>query len=309
MSICFGKKLTAASFSIMIIVEMIPITIYKRTEPLQKNKNKIQENVMKETTIIPIILGVLLPFLGTAAGSGCVFFVRDGIPARVQKLLLGFASGVMVAASVWSLLIPAMEMAEPMGKLAFVPAAVGLLAGMGFLLLMDQLIPHLHLGCNEAEGVACSLARTTMLILAVTLHNIPEGMAVGVVFAGMLSGETAISVAGAFTLALGIAIQNFPEGAIISLPLKSEGGSRKRAFLLGVLSGIVEPAGAVVTILLARWVTPALPYLLSFAAGAMLYVVVEELIPESAEGSHSNLGTVGFAAGFVLMMILDVALG
>lgn len=259
--------------------------------------------------MMTIAAGILIPFLGTAMGAGCVFFVKNAIKPVVQKTLLGFASGVMVAASVWSLLIPAMEMSEHMGKLAFVPAAVGLLLGMGFLLLMDRLIPHLHIGCDEPEGPACSLAKTTMLVLAVTLHNIPEGMAVGVVFAGFLTGEAPISVAGAFALAIGIAIQNFPEGAIISLPLRSEGKTRKQAFGLGALSGIVEPIGAVLTILLAEVVLPVLPYLLAFAAGAMLYVVVEELIPESAEGEHSNMGTIGFAIGFVIMMILDVALG
>lgn len=264
---------------------------------------------MAENNISSIIMGILIPFVGTAAGAGCVFFLKNAIRPNVQKALLGFASGVMVAASVWSLLIPAMDMSGSMGKLAFVPAAVGLCLGMGFLLLMDKLIPHLHLDCNEPEGVPCNLARTTMLVLAVTLHNIPEGMAVGVVFAGMLTGEASISAAGAFALAIGIAIQNFPEGAIIALPLKSEGASRKKAFFMGAMSGIVEPVGAVITILLARFIVPVLPYLLAFAAGAMLYVVVEELIPESAEGEHSNVGTIGFAIGFVIMMILDVALG
>ncbi len=255
------------------------------------------------------ILGILIPFAGTAAGAGCVFFVRDQISQLLQKLLLGFASGVMVAASVWSLLIPAMDMSEDMGKLAFVPAAAGLLLGMLFLLAMDRLVPHLHMNCDEPEGMKCSWKKTTMLVLAVTLHNIPEGMAVGVVFAGMLQGQEMITLAGAFALSIGIAIQNFPEGAIISLPLLGEGFSRRKAFLYGAASGIVEPAGAAVTILLASYITPALPYLLAFAAGAMLYVVVEELIPESAEGEHSNIGTIGFAAGFVIMMILDVALG
>ncbi len=217
----------------------------------------------------------------------------------------------MVAASVWSLLIPSMDMAAGMGRFAFVPAATGMLLGMAFLLVMDRVIPHLHLGTQEAEGPKTSLKKkTTMLVLAVTLHNIPEGMAVGVVFAGMLSGSTEITVAGAFSLAIGIAIQNFPEGAIISMPLKSEGQmSRKKAFLYGTLSGVVEPVGAALTIALASVIDPFLPYLLSFAAGAMLYVVVEELIPEASEGEHSNLGTVGFAVGFVLMMVLDVALG
>lgn len=264
---------------------------------------------MFENNISSVIIGILIPFIGTTAGAGCVFFLKNSIRPNVQKALLGFASGVMVAASVWSLLIPAMDMSEPMGKLAFVPAAVGLCLGMGFLLLMDKMVPHLHLDCDEPEGTPCSLARTTMLVLAVTLHNIPEGMAVGVVFAGMLTGEAGISAAGAFALAIGIAIQNFPEGAIISLPLKSEGASRKKAFAMGAMSGIVEPIGAVLTILLARFIVPVLPYLLAFAAGAMLYVVVEELIPESAEGEHSNVGTIGFAVGFVVMMVLDVALG
>ncbi len=256
-----------------------------------------------------ILLGLMLPFLGTAAGSGCVFLLKDALRPQVQKSLLGFASGVMVAASVWSLLIPAMDMAADMGRWAFVPAAAGFLLGMGFLLLMDRLIPHLHLGCEQAEGPRCQLKKTTMLVLAVTLHNIPEGMAVGVVFSGFLAEDAAITMAGAFALSIGIAIQNFPEGAIISLPLKSEGTGRGRAFLYGALSGIVEPLGAGATILLSALVRPALPYLLAFAAGAMLYVVVEELIPEASQGEHSNLGTVGFAAGFALMMILDVALG
>lgn len=253
--------------------------------------------------------GLLIPFAGTTAGAACVFFLRGQLKAGIQKALLGFASGVMVAASVWSLLIPAMDMSEHMGKFAFLPAAVGLLLGIGFLLAMDRLVPHLHLGCEKSEGPACSLKKTTMLVLAVTLHNIPEGMAVGVVFAGMLSQNAQITMAGAFALSVGIALQNFPEGAIISLPLKSEGESRRKAFLMGAMSGIVEPIAGGLTILLARYVEPVLPYLLAFAAGAMLYVVVEELIPEASEGEHSNIGTIGFAAGFVLMMVLDVALG
>ncbi|HBA62483.1 MAG TPA: ZIP zinc transporter [Lachnospiraceae bacterium] len=256
-----------------------------------------------------IVIGILIPFLGTLLGSACVFFLKNEIRPGIQKALLGFASGVMIAASVWSLLIPAMDMAESMGKLAFVPAAVGLLLGVAFLLLMDRTVPHLHLNSEQQEGRKASLGKTTMLVLAVTLHNIPEGMAVGVVFAGMLSGKSEITMAGAFALAIGIAIQNFPEGAIISLPLKSSGAGRKRAFLYGTASGIVEPIGAAITILLSALITPVLPYLLAFAAGAMIYVVVEELIPEASEGEHSNIGTIGFAAGFVLMMILDVALG
>ena len=256
-----------------------------------------------------LAVGLLLPFLGTTLGAACVFFMKGQMKPLVQKMLLGFASGVMVAASVWSLLIPAMDMAEEMGKYAFIPAAAGFLLGILFLLGMDRAVPHLHMGAECAEGPKCSLKKTTMLVLAVTLHNIPEGMAVGVVFAGMLSQNTEITVAGAFALSVGIAIQNFPEGAIISMPLKSEGTGKGKAFLYGMLSGAVEPVAAVITILLAGFITPVLPYLLSFAAGAMLYVVVEELIPEASEGEHSNIGTIGFAAGFVLMMILDVALG
>ena len=253
--------------------------------------------------------GLLLPFIGTTLGSACVFFMKGQMKPLIQKILLGFASGVMVAASVWSLLIPSMEMSENMGKYAFIPAAAGFLLGIFFLLMMDQAVPHLHMGAEKSEGPKCSLKKTTMLVLAVTLHNIPEGMAVGVVFAGMLSRNTEITMAGAFALSIGIAIQNFPEGAIISMPLKSEGTGKGKAFLYGMLSGAVEQVAAGITILLAGFITPVLPYLLSFAAGAMLYVVVEELIPEASEGEHSNIGTIGFAAGFVLMMILDVALG
>lgn len=256
-----------------------------------------------------LLIGIMIPFVGTALGSACVFFLKHEMKPLLQKILLGFASGVMVAASVWSLLIPAMNMSEGMGKLAFVPAAAGLLLGMAFLLLMDRVIPHLHLGSEEPEGMHSSLSKSMMLIFAVTLHNFPEGMAVGVVFAGMLEGSAGITLAGAFALAIGIAIQNFPEGAIISMPLKGTGISRGKAFLYGAASGIVEPLGALLTIWLASYIEPVLPYLLAFAAGAMLYVVVEELIPEASEGEHSNIATVGFAIGFVLMMILDVALG
>lgn len=257
-----------------------------------------------------IFTGLMIPFIGTAAGAACVFFLRNQLKAGVQKALLGFASGVMVAASVWSLLIPSMDMVASMGKLAFIPAASGLLLGFGFLLLLDDMIPHLHLGESNAEGPRSSLKKTTMLVLAVTLHNIPEGMAVGVVFAGVLSNSSEVTLAGAFALSIGIAIQNFPEGAIISLPLRSEEGmSRSKAFVYGTLSGIVEPIAGGVTLLLSRFLEPVLPYLLSFAAGAMLYVVVEELIPEANEGEHSNIGTIGFAVGFAVMMILDVALG
>ena len=256
-----------------------------------------------------IILGIFIPFVGTAAGAGCVYFMKNGIRPLIQKALLGFASGVMVAASVWSLLIPAMDMSEHMGKLAFIPAAAGFLLGILFLLILDRTIPHLHMGKDEPEGMCCGFKKTTMLVLAVTLHNIPEGMAVGVMYAGVLASDSGITMAGAFALSLGIAIQNFPEGAIISMPLKSAGGKRGKAFLYGMLSGAVEPIGAVLTILAAGLIVPALPYLLSFAAGAMLYVVVEELIPEAnlSQGGHS--GTLGVMAGFLLMMILDVALG
>lgn len=256
-----------------------------------------------------LFLGIMLPFIGTTLGAACVFLLRKELNSLVQKTLLGFASGVMVAASVWSLLIPAMDMSADLGKLAFVPAATGLLLGIAFLLLMDKLIPHIHLNQNTPEGPKKSLKKTTMLLLAVTLHNIPEGMAVGVVFAGMLSQNSQITLAGAMTLALGIAIQNFPEGAVVSMPLKSEGGSKGKAFLSGMLSGIVEPVAAAITIVMAGVIEPILPYVLSFAAGAMLYVVVEELIPEASEGEHSDLGTIGFALGFVIMMVLDVALG
>ena len=254
--------------------------------------------------------GLLIPFIGTSAGAACVFLLKDELKPGVQKLLLGFASGVMVAASVWSLLIPAMNMSEPMGKWAFIPAAVGLLLGMAFLLVLDRTIPHLHLGSDTPEGPKKKLDRSTMLLLAVTLHNIPEGMAVGVVFAGVISGSSEMTIAGAIALAVGIAIQNFPEGAVISLPLKSETGMKSgKAFIYGVLSGIVEPVAALATVLISNLVTPILPYVLAFAAGSMLYVVVEELIPEASEGDHSNIGTIAFAIGFVLMMVLDVALG
>ena len=250
-----------------------------------------------------------LPFLGTALGAGCVFFLKKEMNKTLQRGLAGFAAGVMVAASVWSLLIPALEQCEDMGKLSFIPAVIGFLLGIAFLLLLDHIIPHLHAGNEEAEGPKSNLKKTTMLVLAVTLHNIPEGMAVGVVFAGWLSGVEEITLMGAFALALGIAIQNFPEGAIISMPLISEGVSKPKAFLYGVLSGIVEPMGVLLTVLIAGRIIPLIPYCLSFAAGAMMYVVVEELIPEMAEGEHSHLGTIVFAIGFVLMMILDVALG
>lgn len=256
-----------------------------------------------------IALGIMIPFIGTVLGSGMVFFMKNKMNGKVQKLLLGFASGVMIAASVWSLLIPSIEMTEEQGKLGWIPAAVGFLLGMAFLLVLDSLIPHMHLNDEKPEGVKSKLKKTTMLVLAVTLHNIPEGMAVGVVFAGVMMGNGGMTIAGALALAIGIAIQNFPEGAIISMPLKSEGESKLKSFGYGVLSGIVEPISAVITILLTNIVVPILPYLLAFAAGAMMYVVVEELIPESQSGEHSNIGTIGVTIGFIIMMILDVALG
>ena len=251
--------------------------------------------------LMNVFEGILIPFVGTTLGAACVFFMRKTLSKLLQRALAGFAAGIMVAASIWSLLIPAIKQSENMGTLSFVPAVVGFWIGILFLLALDHLIPHLHVGSNQAEGPKSKLGRTTMMVLAVTLHNIPEGMAVGVMYAGFLAEN-------ALALSLGIAIQNFPEGAIISMPLRAEGESKRKAFLGGVLSGVVEPVGAVMTILVAQLVIPALPYLLSFAAGAMLYVVVEELIPEMSQGQHSNIGTLFFALGFSLMMILDVAL-
>ena len=253
--------------------------------------------------------GILIPFLGTSLGAASVFFLKKSLGDYIQRALTGFAAGVMVAASIWSLLIPAMDQSEALGKLAFFPAGVGFWMGILFLVVLDHIIPHRHRNSQQAEGPHSQLQRTTMMVLAVTLHNIPEGMAVGVVYAGYLSGTAQITAAGALALSLGIAIQNFPEGAIISMPLRAEGMSKGRAFWGGVLSGVVEPIGAVLTILAASVIVPALPYLLSFAAGAMLYVVVEELIPEMSQGEHSDIGTVLFAVGFSLMMVLDVALG
>ena len=253
--------------------------------------------------------GILIPFLGTTLGAACVFFLKNAPSDKVQRSLTGFAAGVMVAASVWSLLIPAIEQSAHLGALAFLPAFLGFWIGVLFLLALDHIIPHLHVQSGQTEGPKSHLQRTTMMLLAVTLHNIPEGMAVGVVYAGFLSGSAQISAAGALALSLGIAIQNFPEGAIISMPLHAAGQSRLRAFVGGTLSGAVEPIAAVLTILAAGLIVPALPYLLSFAAGAMLYVVVEELIPEMSQGRHSNVGTVLFAVGFSVMMVLDVALG
>lgn len=256
-----------------------------------------------------VFYGILIPFLGTALGASCVFFMKKSLNDGIQRMLAGFAAGVMVAASIWSLLIPAMNQSHSMGRLSFIPAAAGFWIGILFLLALDHIIPHLHQNSKNAEGPKVRLKRTTMMVLAVTLHNIPEGMAVGVVYAGYLTGSAEITAAGAMALSLGIAIQNFPEGAIVSLPLVAEGMKKSKAFAEGILSGIVEVIGAALTILAARYIVPSLPYLLSFAAGAMLYVVVEELIPEMSQGEHSHSGPIFFALGFSLMMILDVALG
>ena len=256
-----------------------------------------------------IVLGLLIPFVGTSLGAAAVFFMKKELSRRISRALTGFASGVMVAASIWSLLVPALEQEKTMGRLSFLPAFIGFWLGIFFLLFLDSVIPHLHMNAEKAEGLSSKLQRTTMMVLAVTLHNIPEGMAVGVVFAGLLSGSGTVTAGGALALSLGIAIQNFPEGAIISMPLHAQGQSRCKAFVGGVLSGAVEPVGAVLTILAAGLIVPAMPYLLSFATGAMMYVVVEELIPEMSEGEHSNIGVLMFAFGFTLMMALDVALG
>lgn len=256
-----------------------------------------------------ILAIIAIPFLGTVVGAATVLLARKSVSSRIHNALLGFAAGVMVAASVWSLIIPALELSEGMGKLSWIPAAVGIFGGMLFLLMLDSLVPHIHPGTDTREGVKSSLGKRQMLMLAVTLHNIPEGMAVGAVIAGALTGNTGITLASAMALAVGMAIQNIPEGAIISLPLRAEGLSRKRAFGMGAISGIVEPLSAAVMILLFEYIASALPYLLAFSAGAMLYVVVEELIPETQQGKHSDIGTIAFAVGFVIMMILDVALG
>lgn len=253
--------------------------------------------------------GLMIPFIGTSLGSACVFFMKKDLSVTVERILAGFAAGVMTAASVWSLLLPAIDQSQHLGKFSFFPAAAGFWIGVLFIFLLDNIIPHLHRLSNVPEGPKAKLRRTTMLVLAVTLHNIPEGMAVGVVYAGLRAGGAGITVAGAAALSLGIAIQNFPEGAIISMPLRSEGMKKSKAFAWGVLSGIVEPIGALITIVAANLIVPALPYFLAFAAGAMIYVVVEELIPEMSQGEHSNLGTIFFSVGFTVMMILDVALG
>ncbi len=256
-----------------------------------------------------IFLGLMIPFIGTSLGAACVFFMKRELKPLVQKGFLGFASGVMVAASVWSLLIPAIEMSQEMKKFAFVPAVIGFSVGIGFLWIMDKVIPHLHVGDKVVEGPKCQLKKTTMLVFAVTLHNIPEGLSAGAAFAGVMSGNQAVTMAAAYALSVGIAIQNFPEGAIISMPLRGVGMGRWKAFWYGVLSGAVEPVAGAATLLLAQYVTILLPYLLAFAAGAMIYVVVEELIPEASEGKRSDIGTISFAVGFVLMMVLDIVFG
>ena len=253
--------------------------------------------------------GILIPFLGTSLGAGCVYFMKEQLHRNVQRGLTGFAAGVMVAASIWSLLIPALEESAGLGAWAFLPAVIGFWGGILFLLLLDELIPHLHLNSDEPEGPHTHLAKTTMLLLAVTLHNIPEGMAVGMIYAGYVTNPEEISLGSALVLSLGIAIQNFPEGAIISMPIRAAGNSRWKSFVLGTLSGVVEPIGAIAVMVLASLLLPALPYMLAFAAGAMFYVVVEELIPEASSGAHSNLSTIGFAMGFVLMTVLDVVMG
>ena len=256
-----------------------------------------------------IVIGIMIPFIGTTLGAALVLFLKGEMKDWFRKVLIGFASGVMMAASVWSLLLPAIEKAEQLGTLPWLPAALGFLAGMGFLLLIDTLIPHQHMGEDEPEGLPCNARKNTMLLLAMTIHNIPEGMAVGVVFAGLLAGEPGITYPAALALSIGIAIQNFPEGAVASVPLKSDRVSKWKAFSLGTLSGVVEPIAALITVLLTAWLVPILPFLLAFAAGAMIYVVVEELIPELQEGGHSNIGVIGVALGFTVMMVLDVALG
>lgn len=255
-----------------------------------------------------IALVILIPFLGTILGSAVVYLLKDKINEKVQKILIGFASGVMLAASIWSLLIPSIESSSSMGNLSFIPAVVGFLLGMGFLLLLDTIIPHIHIDSEEPEGLKANVKKQNMFLFAMTLHNIPEGMAVGVVLASALNGNTPITMAAALSLAIGICLQNIPEGAIVSTPLKKEGLSKNKSFLYGVLSGVVEPLAIVITIIFSSLITPILPYILSFAAGAMVYVIVEELIPETQKGKHTNIGTISFAIGFVLMMILDIAL-
>ena len=290
-------------------IPLIAIYIRARDDGGTTQRIRWIKGRVEMTNEMNAVMGIAIPFLGTSLGAACVFFMKQALGDLVQRALAGFAAGVMVAASIWSLLIPAIEQMADWGKLSFVPAVVGFWIGVLFLLVLDHLIPHMHVGSREAEGPKTHLSRTTMMVLAVTLHNIPEGMAVGVMYAGFLSGSMQITAASALALSLGIAIQNFPEGAIISMPLRAEGESKRQAFLSGVLSGVVEPIGAVLTILAAQLIVPLLPYLLSFAAGAMLYVVVEELIPEMSQGRHSNVGTLLFAAGFSVMMVLDVALG
>ena len=293
--------MTAINLYVILCIDLCRVLLYK-TEIFKEKKGKTHMT-------LEIARGIMIPFAGTALGAACVFFMKRSLNSMVQRVLTGFAAGVMVAASIWSLLIPAMEQASSMGRWAFVPAVAGFWLGILFLLFLDREIPHLHHGSDEPEGPKIKIKKTTMLMLAVTLHNIPEGMAVGVVFAGWMTGSDTITMAGALALSIGIAIQNFPEGAIISMPLRAEGVSKGRSFAYGVISGAVEPVAAFFTICAASVVLPVLPYLLSFAAGAMIYVVVEELIPEMSAGTHSNIGTLSFALGFSVMLTLDVALG
>ena len=289
---------------------LLGLLFYIENEIVWNEENINEEAVMPERRkTMQLFLGIMIPFLGTALGAFLVFFMKKDLNPKLEKILLGFAAGVMIAASVWSLLLPAIELSSDLGNLSFLPAAVGFLLGIAFLLVLDTIIPHLHINSDSPEGIPSRLKKTTMLVLAVTLHNIPEGMAVGVVLAGAYYGNTVITLSGALTLSIGIAVQNFPEGAIISMPLKGEGVSKPKSFLWGVLSGAVEPIAAVLTIGFIRIIHPILPYVLSFAAGAMIYVVVEELIPESQSKEHTNLATIALAIGFVIMMILDIALG
>lgn len=281
-----------------------------RSSNIHRNRHRNQWYKKEANQLTKELLcGILIPFAGTTLGSACVLFMRNQLKEMVQRVLTGFAAGVMVAASIWSLLIPAIDHASSMGQLAFFPAVLGFWFGILFLLLLDHTIPHLHTNSDEPEGIKANLQKSTMLVLAVTLHNIPEGLAVGVVLAGWLSGNNSITMMGAMALAIGIAIQNFPEGAIISMPLRAKGMKKSTAFLYGMLSGIVEPIAAILTIFAAEHIIVFLPYLLSFAAGAMIYVVIEELIPEMSDGKHSDWGTIAFAVGFTLMMALDTTLG
>lgn len=264
---------------------------------------------IKRGDIMNIVIGILIPFIGTSLGAACVYAMKKEISKKVNKILLGFASGVMIAASIWSLIIPSINMSSGMGKLAFIPAAIGIFLGVMFLFSLDKIIPHMHVDSNKTEGIKrYNISKTTKLIFSVVLHNIPEGMAVGITYAAVINDGSAVNFTAAIALSLGIAIQNFPEGAIISMPLKSEGLGKNKSFIYGALSGIVEPIAAAITILFSSFITPFMPYLLSFAAGAMIFVVVEELIPEAAVDNASDISAIAFSLGFIIMMILDVAL-